>query len=258
VTSFIGLDMAWRIDGNHSGIAVMEGDAEQVRLTRVSADVTSMAGVVDLIRDHASTDTVVAIDAPLVIKNEKGQRDCERLINSHFGRYHAGCHSSNLEHPHTAVGSRVVSALERIGFEHNFALDETKQRSGKWVFEVYPHPAMVQLFSLKRIIRYKKGRVGEKRAGLAILRQHLRDLANGSKGLVESTILIEVLGRDLEPLRGEALKRHEDTLDAIFCAYLAWHCWHCWHCWRWGAERNEIFGTLEHGYIVVPKVVEAE
>jgi hypothetical protein len=34
--SFIGLDMAWQIDGNHSGIAVMEGDAHQVRLAAIS------------------------------------------------------------------------------------------------------------------------------------------------------------------------------------------------------------------------------
>ncbi len=48
------------------------------------------------------------------------------------------------------------------------------------------------------------------------------------------------------------MKRYEDTLDAIFCAYLAWHCW------RWGAERNEMFGTMEQGYIVVPKAGEKD
>jgi hypothetical protein len=67
------------------------------------------------------------------------------------------------------------------------------------------------------------------------------------QGLPESPRLKELLDRDLEPLRGEALKRHDGTLDSIFCAYLAWHCW------RWGEERNQMFGTLEHGYIVVPK-----
>ena len=55
------------------------------------------------------------------------------------------------------------------------------------------------------------------------------------------------LDRNLPALRGQRLKDHEDTLDALFCAYLAWHCW------RWGAERSEMIGTLENGYIVVPK-----
>jgi predicted RNase H-like nuclease len=84
---------------------------------------------------------------------------------------------------------------------------------------------------------------------LRVLRQHLQKLADGSRGLVASPKLIEVLECSLTTLRGEALKRHEDTLDAIFCAYLAWHCW------RWGAERNEMFGTLADGYIVVPRAV---
>lgn len=115
-------------------------------------------GVVDFVASHACTDAVVAIDAPLVVKNATGQKE-----------------------------------------------------------------------------------------GLAILQQHLRNLADGSRGLVASPKLIEVLERNPRSLGGEALKRYEDTLDAILCAYLAWHCW------RWGEERNEMIGTMEHGYIVVPK-----
>jgi predicted RNase H-like nuclease len=44
----------------------------------------------------------------------------------------------------------------------------------------------VRVFGLDRIIRYKKGRVGEKRQGLGILRRHLEQLADGSRGLVAS------------------------------------------------------------------------
>jgi predicted RNase H-like nuclease len=247
--SFIGLDMAWRIDGNHSGIAVMVGNANQVHLQTISTDVTSMTGVVNFVAAHASADAVVAIDASLVVKNATGQRECERMITRRFGSFHAGCHASDLGHPHTATGGHVVDELEKRGFEHAFVVTDVKERRGKWIFWVYPHPAMIRLFGLDRIIRYKKGRVSEKRDGLLVLRQHLQKLADGSRGLVTSPKLIEVLECCLTTLRGEALKRHEDTLDAIFCAYLAWHCW------RWGAERNEMFGTLADGYIVVPRAV---
>jgi hypothetical protein len=51
-------------------------------------------------------------------------------------------------------------------------------------------------------------------------------------------MLRALLERNLDELRGEKLKRHADTLDAMLWAYLAWHCW------RWGEERNELFGTL--------------
>ncbi len=81
-----------------------------------------------------------------------------------------------------------------------------------------------------------------------LLREHLRTLAKGSRGLIGSPTLTELLDRDPAGLAGKALKRYEDTLDAIFCAYLAWHCW------RWSEQRNEMFGTMAEGYIVVPKV----
>jgi predicted RNase H-like nuclease len=142
---------------------------------------------------------------------------------------------------------RLVGELAKLGFRHDFEVGQAKQQSGRWVFEVYPHPATVRLFSLDRIIKYKKGPPAQRRLGLRRLRDHLRQLANGSQGLSPSAVLEELLDRDLEGLRGAQLKHYEDFLDAVFCAYLAWHCW------RWGAERNEMFGTLTDGYIVVPK-----
>jgi len=249
LTSFVGIDMAWKIDGNHSGIAVMAGDADRVALATVSKDVNTMEGIVDFVRSNQSADTVIAIDASLVVINETGQRPCEREIAKTFGRNHASCHTSNLGRPYATTGMRLVGELEKLGFRHDFKIGQAKQRSGRWLFELYPHPAMVRLFSLERIIRYKKGSAGIRRLGLAILRNHLRNLADGSKGLALSPMLEALLEQDLEQMRGGELKKYEDALDAVFCAYLAWYCW------RWGEERNEMFGTLEHGYIVVPKSV---
>ena len=247
--SFIGIDMAWNIEGNHSGVAALTGDAGRVRLDAVSTGVTDQAGIVQFVRDHAAASTVVAIDASLVVKNTTGQRPCETMIAREFGEYHASCHTSNLDRDYATTGMKLVQALAGDGFLHDFRLDNAQQRPGRWVFEVYPHPAMVRLFNLKRIIKYKKGTVARKRAGLAELGRHLQSLAAGRNGLVRSDVFDALLSRDLDALRGEALKRHEDTLDAVFCGYLAWYCW------RWGAERNQQFGTFEEGYIVVPKAI---
>jgi predicted RNase H-like nuclease len=60
-------------------------------------------------------------------------------------------------------------------------------------------------------------------------------------------MLFERLGWDLQALKGEGRKRYEDTLDALFRAYLARHCWRCWQ------EKNLMFGAMEDGYIVVGK-----
>jgi predicted RNase H-like nuclease len=249
MTSFIGIDMAWKIDGNHSGVAVMVCDGDRVELTCVSKDLNTLDGIVDFVRRNATLDSVIAIDASLVVTNETGQRPCETLIGKTFGKYHASCHTSNLGRPYAGTGPRLLGELEKLGFRHDFDIHQAKLRSGKWVFEVYPHPAMVRLFGLDRIIPYKKGSVPEKRAGLQTLRGYLRMLANGSRGLVMSATLDGLLKQNLAQIRGQELKKYEDTLDSVFCAYLAWHCW------RWGQERNNMFGTLEHGYIVVPTSV---
>jgi predicted RNase H-like nuclease len=142
---------------------------------------------------------------------------------------------------------RLVEALAPLGFGDDFDIATAQQRPGRWLFEVYPHPAMVMLFGLKQIIKYKNGSVAQKRSGLEALRRHLRALTAGSRGLIGTPELHALLSQSLMDMRGDALKRYEDTLDALFCAYLAWHCW------RWGATRNEMFGTVENGYIVVPR-----
>lgn len=247
IGTFIGLDLAWKIDGNHSGIVVLAGDADGVRLDGFSDDVTSEKDVVSFVAQRAARDCVLAIDASLVVLNACGQRPCEALIAQHFGRYHAACHPTNLGRPYAQTGPRLVDRLQEHGFEHGFDIMTARQRTGRWIFETYPHPAMVRLFGLERIIRYKKGTVAHKRDGLAILQRHLKALTERASGLVGSPLLAALLERRLSELRGAALKRYEDTLDALFCAYLAWYCW------RWGKERNECYGTLSAGYIVVPK-----
>jgi predicted RNase H-like nuclease len=133
--------------------------------------------------------------------------------------------------------------LKPLGFGHDFAIDSARHRAGKWMFETYPHPSMVRLFDLDRIIRYKKGTVAQKREGLRILQSHLGRL----KALVRSADLEALLEHDVATLKGRSLKHYEDQLDAVFCAYLAWHCW------RWGPEKNDVFGSPTDGYIVVAR-----
>ena len=100
---------------------------------------------------------------------------------------------------------------------------------------------MIELFGLARRLAYKKGSPAQKREGLKDLLERIKNLPG-----MRSSLELKKLGSiDLEGLKTWQLKRHEDTLDAVFCGYLAWHCW------RWGADRNEMFGSMDAGYIVV-------
>jgi predicted RNase H-like nuclease len=244
--TFIGIDLAWAVDRNHTGIVVLRGDERGARFVTAANGIKALTGVVEFVQKHGSESTVVAVDAPLIVNNTTGSRECELAIGRKFGRFQASCHSNNLTRTPKPAGMRLVAALAPLGFRHDFDIARARQRNGRWLFEVYPHPAMVTLFGLERIHKYKKGSVVQKRGGLAELQRHLWALTEGSRGLIGTPELHELLSSDLLKLKGEALKRYEDTLDALFCAYLAWHCW------RWGEDRNVQFGDLEHGYIVVP------
>jgi len=245
-TSFIGIDLAWKVDGNHTGGAVLEGSAKGVRLTAVSTGIRSLGAVVDFVAAHARADAVVAIDGPLIVSNRTGQRPCETQMARRFWRQGASCHSNNLTRTPAPAGVRLVAALGTRGFRHDFELDGAKGRRGRWVMEVYPHPALIRLFGLPRILAYKKGAVPDRRRGLGRLQAYLLSLATDGRGLLMTDALGELCTRDLDALAGRRLKEHEDSLDATLCAYLAFHAW------RFGAARNEMIGDLTGGYIVVP------
>ncbi len=198
--------------------------------------------VLDFIGQHSLANTVLAVDCSLIVANTSGQRPCETLVAKAFGRYHASCHTTTRGHLYWQTGPRLVRLLRRRGFAHGIPLERDLGRSGRWFIEVYPHPAMVRLFGLDRILQYKKGSVASRRQGL----RQLANLVGQLPGLRRNPLLASLLGRDLSHVKGQTLKRHEDSLDAVFCAYLAWHAW------RWGARRNDVFGDLDSGYIVVP------
>jgi predicted RNase H-like nuclease len=136
-----------------------------------------------------------------------------------------------------------VSSLQKSA-RTRFAL----VRSREFLAEVYPHAAMVALGDLPKTIKYKRGSVAAKRVGLNTLRSHLTVLRRAEPPLLRTGVLQELLSADLNELVGQNLKKYEDRLDAVFCAYLACYFWY------WGWERNELFGDTESGYILNPKL----
>lgn len=248
-TTFIGIDLAWQSAKNHSAIAVARGGAGGAVLVDHSEGITSTAGVADYVLSHATANTVVAIDAPLVIANERGQRPAEQAISTRFSSRHAGAYSTSLRLYPNAGSVQLARLLDQKGFVQVADPGQAKYRPGCWFFEVYPHPAQVVLFNLARIIKYKKGRVANRRTELARLRDYLLNvLSTAAPSLTPGERGAELLRRDVDASKGRSLKQYEDLLDSYFCAYLALFLWH------WGAERNEVFGNLETGYIIVPSV----
>jgi predicted RNase H-like nuclease len=232
--TFIGIDLAWKSQRNPTGVAVLRGDRAGASL-EILATLYPDSSVSEFVSGYATADTVVAIDAPLIIANETGQRSCETAVGRRYGSRDASCHTSNLTLFRDASSVALTSALLAEGFVH---VDPTGASEGLIIAEVYPHAAMVALWDLPKTIKYKKGPVDERRAGLEVLRTHLRQLKTAEPPLLRSGVLSEELAVDLNRLSGNNLKNYEDRLDALFCAYLAFYFWY------WGWERNELFGDV--------------
>ena len=250
--TFIGIDLAWRSDKNHTGTAVLNGDNSGLSIQSVSLGITNLREVQLFIHTHAQNNSVVAIDAPLIILNPEGQRPCEKEIGHRFGAAHASAHTSNLKLYPNAGSVKLSAHLKEQGFIH---CPEPHERflGGKWFFEVYPHPAHLVLFNRSRIIKYKKGRVSSRKEGLHEFRESIRRfLCQADPPLLENPQLISLLDRSLNDLNGQSLKHYEDTLDAILCAYLAAYFW------TWSYDRNEMIGSLETGYIINPKAANKQ
>jgi predicted RNase H-like nuclease len=230
----IGIDLAWG-QKRRSGVAAVDAAGRLVS----SASLLTDAEIDGWLTDQGECVTV-AVDAPLVVVNPSGQRRAETLIGKAFGRFDASAHTSNLSRPHfNPPRGRVLA--ER----HGWSIDPQHSATAGFpaCIEVYPHPGMIGVFGLDRIVKYKKGPVPERRLGFTQLLGLLEGLR--TLRLTESPRWQEIL----EVVEG--MPRHvdldlvEDEIDAIFCAYLAW----LWHVER---DALHVYGDLANGYIVAP------
>src|SRR5436305_4313500 len=109
-------------------------------------------------------------------------------------------------------------------------------RGGRFYFECYPHPAIVGLFDLDHILKYK------------VVHRNLNAWQT-LIGLLRSLASAELAVRNICSFVPEDLsqnKRNEDKLDSIISAYVAAY----W--WRFGIRRSTAIGDLSSGYIVTP------
>jgi len=245
-TTFIGIDAAWKT-AKPSGVAIAQGSIEKATLTALIYPRTH-SDVAAVVQKFRSENTIVAIDAPLIATNPVGNRACEARIGNEFGRFHASAHSMNRPKFELYGLGHLVETMEKLGFTHGVEGNQILT-DGLRMFEVYPHPAHIRLFNRGTIIRYKpKHGAAQQRTGLAELRDLTTQLAlDRDPRLCPGACGRTFLSANLAAMKGKALKRYEDLLDAWVCVYLAIHLA------RWGMEGNEIFGARENGYIIVPR-----
>jgi predicted RNase H-like nuclease len=231
--TFVGIDLAWST--GWTGVAAVDATGRLVESGRVRTD-DEIAAWVESRQDHV---VVAAVDAPLVVPNETGQRVAERLIGRAFGGFGASAHTSNRRR-FGGQDARAMRLARRFGWEVDPATPTYGDRTV--CLEVYPHPALITLFGLDYRLDYKKGPARRRLPGFATLMAHLEQI--GELDLTDNPRWAE-LRSIVETSRPGDLDRVEDELDSIMCAHLAW----LWHHRR---SALHVYGSVEDGYIVAP------
>ena len=157
---FIGVDLAWSSRAG-TGLCTI-ADGRVISSTRVTTDDEILAWLAS----HVSGDVLVAIDAPLIVRNSTGRRPCDQLISQCFGAHHASAHSANLGIQAFRDGVRGERVARALGLDIDPAF--APLTGVRRAIEVYPHPAIVALFDLPVTLKYKAkpGRTLQSRAAL--------------------------------------------------------------------------------------------
>ena len=181
-------------------------------------DDTTIRAVLD---PYVQGDCLVAFDAPLVVNNPTGQRPSEAALNRDFAKFEAGAHPTNTGKPEFAGVPRAARLAKALDLDI-----DPDSTSGRRAIEVYPHPATVALFRLGRTLKYK----AKPGRSVVQLRSELLRLMDLIEGLAQAAPPLRVtdndgwveLRRAVETAeRKSDMRRAEDPVDAVVCAYVA-------------------------------------
>lgn len=240
---FLGIDLGWTSQA--SGLCCLEWQQNQLYLV-ASDRLLEIEAILAWCDERVGFEepALCAVDAPTLIPNLTGMRLPDRLTHKYLGRYHAGCYPANLGRPFAHRTVAFGLSLEQRGYQH--APEAIARQLGRYQIEVYPHAAMVHLFALERILKYKKGRLADRRLELAKLQHYISEILPHLEPALNLAATQPLLESKLDSLGGKALKALEDRLDSLICAYVGAYWWY------WGKEKNWVLGDRASGYIIVP------
>jgi predicted RNase H-like nuclease len=233
---FVGLDLAWG-EKNHTGVAVIDSDGRLLHISIAWDD----ASIEHAVAPYVGDDCLVAIDAPLIVKNPTGHRPCETALNHDFQRFEAGARPAYTEKPEFSNprGARIATAL-------NLDVDPASTATRRAI-EVYPHPATIALFGLEKTLKYKRGAFEDRQRELLQLMTLVEglDKARPRLRVNHNVSWVELRKRVAAASRPGQLDRDEDPVDAVVCAYVALYWYH-------RPEDVTVYGNFATGYIVTP------
>lgn len=240
----LGIDAAWTEQGP-SGVALIQEESDNWRVvcvapsyeafiaasreTPVDWHAGSFTGswpkIGELIKAAREMTTaplcVVAVDMPLSKTSITSRRAADSAISRAFGSRGCSTHSPNRVRP-GSLGESLTAQLLSAGFP--LATAPLLAANSPCAIEVYPHQALLMLLGRDYRVPYKVSRSWKYWPGASVSERI-------SRLLEEFDHINSALGTSLggEPLRLPsgpqvpalaALKRYEDALDALVCAWV--------------------------------------
>jgi predicted RNase H-like nuclease len=222
----IGVDLAWG-DRRETGVVALDPDG-----TVVDAGWTRGVGETsDWIDRYAVDDTMLMIDAPLVVANDSGQRVCEREVGQRYGKAWVSANSTNRASAHRA-GIQLRERLEAAGWTYDAGADGPPA-TGRIVSECYPYATIVGAKELG----YDEKRPAYKRRPRAIdPKEWPTKRALACDALIHKIVGLRAAATPMDisthsvsrelidersPLASTAYKHREDLVDACLAAWTA-------------------------------------
>jgi predicted RNase H-like nuclease/alkylated DNA nucleotide flippase Atl1 len=244
---YLGVDLAWGEGGeakpaNQSGVVALEPSGAIVDADWTVGLDETFAWIVR----HARPDTLLFVDAPLIVDNVGGQRIAERQVGQCYGGWWVSANSTNTASPGRA-GIHLCQRLERAGWRYDDGR-HGPPGSGQVFSECYPYTTLVGAEELgydDKRPAYKRLRKGVPAVEAREIRARVCDeLIRRVAGLRDHDVPMDLASHaatralvdDPSPVTPRAYKQREDLLDACICAWTA----ALWH--RKGTDRCQVLG----------------
>lgn len=166
---------------------------------------------------------LVTVDMPIALDPITKRRDSDTEVSKKFGSKGCSTHSPSPDRPGD-VGLNLSERFKELGFP--VATTATAVGTEGVLAEVYPHPALLYLLKKDFRLKYKIGRANEYWPEKTAEERRRRIIKNWRKIL---DALSQDIGKidlplpakdEIETIASSHLKRFEDALDALVCAWV--------------------------------------
>ena len=248
---FIGIDLAWTYK-NETGLCILD---ESGKVLYLDAQVFSDEDIIGIIRTYATDDLCIAVDAPLVLENEKGAREADRLltrarVNGHQLKLfmaNRGFFESSYGLVRGEVLAEKVQKCFKDEFRKKVEFDFFAEKGRSILVETFPTGICCGLFPDIYPVKYKvKGKVPytETNAEFHRILKRICDVET-IEGRVAG--VMEHFDYEGKEITRKAHKHIEDKMDAFLSAYGLFAIYR-------GYAQPLSFGAIHDGFITIPVV----